>query len=157
MDDNKNNDQQNTHDNQENSLKEKITELENNWKRALADYKNLERRTAEEKTEFAEFANMVLIQRMLPVLDNLQMLEKHINDTGLKMIIKEFRLVLEENGAVAMSSLGQPFNADTMDCVETTECEEKDDGKVIEVLTEGYLYRKKVLRAAKVKVCKSKS
>jgi len=34
-------------------LQQRCEELENNWKRALADYKNLERRTAEEKLEFA--------------------------------------------------------------------------------------------------------
>ena len=47
-------------------LQERIVELENNWKRALADYKNLERRTAEEKQEFAEFSNIILMQELSP-------------------------------------------------------------------------------------------
>ena len=80
------------------NLHKRIEELENNWKRALADYKNLERRTAEEKEEFAQFASMLLIQRLLPIVDNLQLLEKHVNDSGLKMIVKEFLELLEENG-----------------------------------------------------------
>lgn len=137
-------------------LEEKVTELENNWKRALADYKNLERRTAEEKQEFAEFSNMMLIQRLLPVVDNLQMLEKHITDTGLMMIIKEFKQVLEDNGAVSLESHKKDFDAGTMDCVETVKCDVGDDGKVIEVISEGYKFRNKILRPAKVRVGKAK-
>jgi len=139
-----------------NNDKERIAELENNWKRALADYKNLERRTAEEKEEFAQFANMVLIQRLLPIVDNLQLLEKHVEDTGLKMIVKEFKQVLEDNGVVSMEAYKKDFDADKMDCIETVECEEKDQGKVVEVITEGYLFKNKVLRPAKVRVGKAK-
>lgn len=138
-------------------LKERVAELENNWKRALADYKNLERRTAEEKQEFAEFANMVLIQRLLPIVDNLQILEKHISDTGLKIIVKELKQVLEDNGAVSLESNKKDFNADTMDCVETLDCKESDNNKVLEVITEGYKFRNKILRPAKVRVGKAKS
>jgi len=161
MDDNKDQVQVNTSTDdsidQVKKLEERIVELENNWKRALADYKNLERRTAEEKQEFAEFANMVLIQRLLPIVDNLHMLEKHISDTGLKMIIKEFKQVLEDSGAISLKSLKKDFDADTMECVETLDCEVSDDGKVLEVITEGYKFRNKILRPAKVRVGKAKN
>jgi molecular chaperone GrpE len=161
MDDNKDRAQANTStdDNGDRvkKLEEKVAELENNWKRALADYKNLERRTAEEKQEFAEFANMVLIQRLLPIVDNLQMLEKHISDTGLKMVIKEFKQVLENCGAVAMESQGKDFNADTMDCIETQDCDDDANNKVLEVTTEGYKFKNKILRPAKVRVGKAKN
>jgi molecular chaperone GrpE len=137
-------------------LEERIAELENNWKRALADYKNLEKRTAEEKMEFAEFANMVLVQRLLPVIDNLEILEKHVNDTGLKMIIKEFKQILEDNGTAAIESDHKMFDSECMDCIETAECEEKDHDKVVETVTRGYKFRNKVLRPAKVRVGKVK-
>jgi molecular chaperone GrpE len=146
----------NNGDSQVKNLEERIVELENSWKRALADYKNLERRTAEEKQEFAEFANLILIQRLLPIVDNLEMLEKHVEDTGLKMIIKEFKQVLEDSGAVSLESHKKDFDASTMDCVETIECDPKDDGKVLEVITEGYKFRNKILRPAKVRVGKEK-
>lgn len=137
-------------------LEERITELENNWKRALADYKNLERRTVEEKAEFAQFANMILIQRLLPIVDNLEMLEKHIEDTGLKMIIKEINQVLGDNGVTTVDTTGKQFDSETMDCVETTQCEEKNHDKVVETITRGYKFRDKVLRPAKVRVGKLK-
>lgn len=138
-------------------LHQRCDELENNWKRTLADYKNLERRTAEEKEDFAHFANMVLIQRLLPIVDNLELLEKHIQDTGLKMIVKEFKQVLEDNGATVVESDGKQFDSETMDCVETVECEEENHDKVVETLARGYKFRTKILRPAKVRVGKAKS
>jgi molecular chaperone GrpE len=74
-------------------LEEQIQELENNWKRALADYKNLEKRVAEEKEGIVSFSNLVLISELIPVLDNLEMLEKHIDDIGLKLVVKEFKQI----------------------------------------------------------------
>lgn len=138
-------------------LQQRCEELENNWKRALADYKNLERRTAEEKEDFAHFANIILIQRLLPIVDNLELLEKHIQDTGLKMIVKEFRQVLEDNGVAAVESDGKQFDSENMDCVETAQCEEKDHDKVVETLARGYRFKDKILRPAKVRVGKAKS
>lgn len=138
-------------------LQQRCDELENNWKRALADYKNLERRTAEEKLEFAEFANMVLIQRLLPIVDNLELLQKHVDDTGLKMIIKEVKQVLTDNGVAQLESDGKAFDSETMDCVETAECEEKSHDKVVETLTRGYKFKTKILRPARVRVGKAKS
>ena len=66
-------------------LKAQITELENNWKRALADYKNLVERTNKEKKEFYEFANTNVLQNFLPVYDSLEMLSKYSQDQGLAL------------------------------------------------------------------------
>ena len=44
---------------------DKTAELENNWKRALADYRNLEKRVAEEKEAVIRFANSILILNLI--------------------------------------------------------------------------------------------
>src|SRR3989344_8546249 len=137
------------------NLHKRIEELENNWKRALADYKNLERRTAEEKEEFAQFASMLLIQRLLPIVDNLQLLEKHVNDSGLKMIVKEFLELLEENGVKQLETDGKDYDSATMECVDTLDCEDTNKGKVVETTARGYKLKNKILRPAEVKVGKS--
>ena len=69
---------------------QKLQDLENNWKRALADYKNLEKRVEEEKREMFIFAKETVLKEILPVLDNLKMLQKHIQDKGLELTIKSF-------------------------------------------------------------------
>ncbi len=49
-------------------LQKEMDEVTNNWKRALADYQNLEKRTQEEKLNFAQFANSQLVLKLLPIL-----------------------------------------------------------------------------------------
>ncbi len=140
-------------DNNNTQLEERILELENNWKRSLADYKNLEKRVTEEKYALRELANLVLVSRLLPVLDNLEMVDVHVNDTGLKYTIKEFRQILEDEGLIEFNPLAQTFDANTMEAIETVEGE---DGKVIEVLRKGYFLKDKLVRPARVKVGKKK-
>ncbi len=130
-------------------LEEKIAELENNWKRALADYRNLQKRTEEEKESLVSFISSIIFKRILPVLDNLELVQKHINDTGLDMITKEFRQILADEGVTEMEALGKEFDAQTMDAVETVEGE---PDRVIEVINKGYLLKNKLLRPPRVKV-----
>ncbi len=133
-------------------LEQKIIDLENSWKRALADYKNLEKRVSEEKEAVLNFSNSVLILRILPVLDNLKTLVKHIDDAGLKMIIKEFEKILKEENVEEISALDMEFDPAYMEAIETVFVDESKTGKVIEVLQSGYLLKNKVLRPARVKV-----
>lgn len=133
-------------------LEQKIIDLENSWKRALADYKNLEKRVSEEKEAVLNFSNSVLILRILPVLDNLKTLVKHIDDAGLKMIIKEFEKILKEENVEEISALDMDFDPAYMEAIETIFVDESKTGKVIEVLQSGYLLKNKVLRPARVKV-----
>jgi len=112
------------------TLEKKIGELEDCWKRALADYKNLEKRVEEDKDSWKFFANEKLIRRILPVVDNLERLKKHLDDKGLDLIIKDMASTLKEFG-------------------ETVEGEKN---KVIETVSKGYLLNNKLLRPAVVKV-----
>src|SRR5947209_20332957 len=66
------------------ALQERFEELENRYKRALADYQNLEKRVRDDKIQWIKAANKELIGRMLTVLDTLMLAAKHTNDEGIK-------------------------------------------------------------------------
>lgn len=138
-------------ENRENSEnpEEKIKELVNNWKRALADYKNLEKRVAEDHVEIVRFANRTLILKLLWVLDNLEALEKHSNDNSIEIILKEFRQILIDEGTEEIEADGKDFDESEMEAIELVD---GDEGKVIEVTQKGYKLHNKVIRPAKVKV-----
>ncbi len=131
------------------TLANKCAELENNWKRALADYRNLQKRVEEEKLDFVQYANSNLIRRLLPVLDNLDMLGKHINDIGLQMIAKELRQILEDEGLVEIEALNKDYDVNTMEAIEMIN---GDKNKVLEVNQKGYFFKNKLFRPARVKV-----
>ncbi len=130
-------------------LEEKVSELENNWKRALADYKNFEKRTLEDKESWKSFSNEMLIRRILPVLDNLWMLQKHLNDEGLGMIVKEFCGILKDFEVSEVETKDREFNSDEMEAVEMVPGERN---KVIETLAKGYFLKNKLIRPARVRV-----
>ncbi|MDO8657941.1 MAG: nucleotide exchange factor GrpE [Candidatus Levybacteria bacterium] len=131
--------------------KNRCEELENQVKRVLADYQNLEKRTIEDKKNWIRIANKELLLRLLPVLDTLILASKHVKNDGLELSIKQFQDVLKEEGLIRVETTGCKFNPETMECVETVEGEE---GKVIVELSAGYLLNDKLLRPARVKVGK---
>ena len=132
-------------------LKGQLAEMENNWKRALADYKNLEKRTIEERTDLIQFGVLIFTMKLLPILDSLEMLEIHLNDVGLNLTIKEFKQTLKSEGLLEIDVLGKTFNPGNMEAIEVVDGE-KD--KVTHVLQKGYLFKEKLLRPARVKVGK---
>ncbi len=137
-------------------LQERTVELENNWKRALADYQNLEKRMNEEKAQVVDFANANLLSRMLGVLDNLEMLFAHNGDKTLEMVIKDFKNVLREEKVEEVDAENNDFDSNTMDALETVDVEDAtNSGKVMEVVRKGYKFKNKLLRPALVKVGKS--
>ncbi len=131
---------------------EKINQLTNNWKRALADYQNLERRVREEKEQFAKYANAELFKKLLPALDNLAKVGGHLKDKGFDISFKNLWNVFESFGVKQIDALNRGFDPKTMEAIETVEGKE---GIVVEVLRNGYSLHDYVLQPALVKVGKS--
>ncbi|MEZ6255598.1 MAG: nucleotide exchange factor GrpE [Patescibacteria group bacterium] len=139
----------NTNESELVNLKQQLEDVTNNWKRALADYQNLQKRMVEEKEHTIRFANSTLLLRVLEVLDHLQMLEKHLDDAGLKMITKNFAQILESEGVTPVEALNTEFDSTTMDAIDTINGKQNH---VVEVAQPGYYLKGKLLRPAKVKV-----
>ncbi|MGH7245430.1 MAG: nucleotide exchange factor GrpE [Candidatus Levyibacteriota bacterium] len=131
------------------SLKNLALQLEDNYKRAIADYQNLQRRTIEEKREWAKLSNKDLLLKLLPILDTLLLAEKHTKDQGITLSVQQFLQVLGQEGVTRIKTIGEEFNPHTMEAVSTTTGEK---GKVVEEARAGFLYYDTVLRAAQVLV-----
>lgn len=126
-------------------------ELENKYKRALADYQNLEKRTREERTNWIKTANKELLLRFLPVLDTLILADQHLSNEGLKLGIAQFLSALKTEGVEKIETIGKQFDPITMECIETVAGEE---GRVLGEIRFGYKLYDIVLRVAQVKVGK---
>jgi molecular chaperone GrpE len=129
-----------------------LLNLENQLKRALADYQNLEKRIAEEKGSWIKAANKNLLLQLLPGLDSLLLAEKHTQDEGVKLSIKHFLDILENEGVKKIETAGKDFDPNLMEAAGTVQGEEN---KVIEEVRAGYLLYDSVLRPAQVIVGKS--
>src|SRR3989344_8454176 len=125
-------------------------ELEDQLKRVLADYQNLEKRTAEEKQELVKSANRGLILRLLPALDTLVIAQKHTNDQGLELSVQQLFDILEREGVTRIETVGKNFDPKYMEAVTTVDVDPSmglgQEGKVTEELRPGYMLGDKVLR-----------
>jgi len=128
---------------------DKIDELEHKWKRAVADYANLEKRIEKEKHHFIKFSNAQLLKKLLPILDDLELCENHLKDQGLTMILNKLKEILKSEDVEEIKTQDEVFNPEMMEAMEIIK---GPKNKVIEVVSKGYLLEGKVLRVAKVKV-----
>lgn len=131
------------------SLKEQIAFLDNKFKRVLADYQNQEKRYEAQRSLLAKFANETLLDKILPVVDDLERAQSHLQDAGLGHVLKTFHQVLASEGLSVIESDRADFDPATMDALQVV-AGEKD--KVVKTASKGYRLYDKVLRPAKVEV-----
>lgn len=132
-------------------LKKQLDEVTNSWKRALADYQNMEKRVEREREDFAKFFNLQLVSKLIGVLENLNLAARHLNDGGLDITAKELKNIISEQGVSEIEvKVGDNFDPNFQECVELVAGEE--DQKVVEVIASGYIIGDRVVRPAKVKV-----
>lgn len=131
-----------------------VEEWKNKYLRVLADYQNLDKRAAEEKSEIRKYAAEVVIRRILPTLDTLAKAKAQIQDTGLDIAYKELENALYELGLSKIDVVGKAFNPHEMECIEVVAGE---DNLVIEEFLPGYKLHEKIIRVAQVKVGKKEA
>ena len=143
------------------ALEKQIVEYDNQLKRAVADYQNLEKRVNEGRSELTSFVGAELVRRLLPVLDHLEQALAGISEEerqsgwvkGVELAVKEFNQVLQSEGLEEIVADGV-FDPSLHEAVDTRQGE---DNKIIEVVRKGYNLNGKVLRPAQVVVGRSAS
>lgn len=135
-------------------LQAEIKTLDENWKRALADYQNLLRRVEHDKREFTKISNANLIARLLPCLDIIELAAVHTSDVGVQMAAKQFHEALVQEGLeIIAPAPGEPFNhlfQEASDIVPAGS--DHPENTIAELLLKGYKIGDYILRPAKVKV-----
>lgn len=137
---------------EEEQLEQKVHDLENQVKRVLADYQNLEKRIRDERQDWVRSANRELLLRILPILDTLELAQKHSSDETVKVCIQLFLDTLKTEGIEKIKTVGEKFDPGVMEGVGVKEGKE---GIVLEEARAGYLLSEKLLRPAQVIVGKN--
>jgi molecular chaperone GrpE len=132
-------------------FEQELKELEGKYKRALADYQNLEKRVREERIQWIKTASKDLLSRMLPIVDTLLLAQKHSDDKTLQVTTQQFLDLLKSEGVVRIETKDKKFDPKLMECISV---EEGEEGKVLEELRAGFMLHDNVLRPAGVKVGK---
>jgi molecular chaperone GrpE len=148
-------------------LKERAAKADENWERLLrttADFDNFKKRAAREKQEAIKYANEGLLQKLVPVLEHLDMALAAAQtagpesgqslQTGVGMISQQLRNVLAEAGLEELTALGKPFDPNLHEAISQQETTDVPDGQVVQQIRKGYKLRDRLLRPASVVVAK---
>lgn len=127
--------------------------------RAQADFDNFRRRSRQEKEEFAAYANVKIIEELLPVIDTFEMALKSSENadtktllTGVQMVHRQLMTVLDNYGLQPIPAVGQPFDPNLHEGIMRVESSDYPVNTVVEELRSGYKVKEKVVRPSMVKV-----
>jgi molecular chaperone GrpE len=135
-----------------------IVALKARLARARADYDNLQKRQQRDAALERDRVKGRVLEDFLQVYEYGKMAEFEAERNpgplaqGIKMVIREFDRLLENNGVLPIGTLGEPFDGSHHDAVDTLAADGVEPGHVSKVVQTGYRLGDRVLRAAKVAV-----
>ena len=125
-----------------------------------AEIQNVRKRLMAEKAELIQYSGMGLARRMLTVLGDVDRAIANLDDEDTSAVAQGLRLLrnkmwheLAADGVVAIEAKEQPFDPAKMEAITTIPASDAfPAGKVVDVLEAGYMYKQRVLMAARVVV-----
>ena len=130
--------------------------------RAQAELDNYRKRVIREKEDAIRYANLSLLERLLPVVDNFELgldAAKTATDAqsialGLSMVQKQLVDFLKDSGAEVITTEGVAFDPNLHEAVSHQPHASIPDGHIIQQLRKGYKLKDRLLRPATVIVSK---
>jgi molecular chaperone GrpE len=140
--------------------KKELEEMKNRYYRALADYQNLQRRSAKEVLEARNRGVEDFVKKLLPIIDTLEKAVEQIADSnvdkkvmdGLEMFSIQFTDVLEKEGLKPIPAKGSKFDPNYHEAMCKRTVEEEEDEIILTEYERGYTFKDRVLRTAKVEI-----
>ncbi len=133
--------------------------------RAMAEMENFKKRLQKEKDEQMAYAAESVLADLLPTLDNLDLAiqygskDEACKDTimGVEMTKKLLLDVIKKHGLEPIGNQGEPFNPEFHEAIAQEDHQEIPAGHIINVMQKGYVLKGRLLRSAKVTVCKTQN
>lgn len=138
----------------------RASDLLDKYQRMAAEFQNSRRRQERQLAEETERANMQMIKRLLPVVDDFDLAFANVPADldggaawveGFRQIQKKLHAVLEDEGVSRIRSEGE-FDPTLHEAIASAASEETPSGHILDTLRAGYEYKGRVLRAALVRV-----
>ncbi|HJL97737.1 MAG: nucleotide exchange factor GrpE [Euryarchaeota archaeon] len=125
-----------------------------------AEIQNVRKRLMSEKADLIQYSGMGLARRMLTVLGdvdralgNLDQDDSSAVAQGLRLLRNKMWHELSADGVTAIEAKNQPFDPAKMEAITTIPASEAfPAGSVVDVLESGYMYKQRILLAARVVV-----
>jgi molecular chaperone GrpE len=132
--------------------------------RTAADFENFRKRAARERQEDRQYAVQSLLEKLVPVLDTLEMALQAVPaaadgpaaalKTGVDMIHGQLRGVLRDAGLQEVDCLGRPFDPAVAEAVSQADSADQPEGTVVQQLRRGYRLHERLVRPATVVIAR---
>ena len=138
-------------------LERRNAELDDRYKRALADLDNYRKRVAGELERRATETRDAIAAQWLEVVDSVEraLLMAEPDSplaAGLRAVLEQMEAILARQGIRRIGEAGEPFDPERHDAVGVVHVREGPDRSVAEVARSGYTVNGRVLRPAEVVV-----
>ncbi len=138
-------------------LEKQLQDLDDRYKRMLAEYDNFRKRSGKEREGIFADSFSAAVALFLPVLDNLeraahQQCQDAEYHKGVEMMVKQFYEILEKSGIRPLGETGEDFDPAVHNAILHVEDESLGENKICEVLLRGFAMGDRVIRHAMVKV-----
>ena len=136
----------------------KAAEYLDKYQRTLAEFDNYRKRTMREKASMYDDGVRETIEKLLPVVDNLERAVSSAMDKedslykGIEMVLKQLKDTLTAMGVEEIPAVGQKFDPNLHAAVSHIEDENFGENEVSIEMLKGYRYKDKVIRHSMVQV-----
>ena len=126
------------------NLEAEVAELEDRWRRALADLDNLRKRVARDVDRERASERARVVAQLLPVVDNLELALDHAGADpgalieGVRAVRDQAVAAIERLGYTRIAEVGVPFDPSRHEAVATVSDPEVPPGTVVKVARPGY-------------------
>jgi molecular chaperone GrpE len=133
--------------------------------RAVAELDNYRKRAAREKADAIQYGNENLLRDILPLVDGMDRALEHACNSddfdafrkGLKLLQGQLLGCLQRHGVEMIDTAGKDFDPHIHEAMMQVESAQHEDSQVVGEFERGYLLNGRLLRPAKVSVCKRPS
>lgn len=137
--------------------KQDYDELDDRFKRILAEFENYKKRSSKEREGLYNSILSDVIEVMLPVVDNLENAAKvETADEGYKqgveLVLKQFKDVLKSKGVEEIEAIGQTFDPELHEAVGSIQDENLGEKEIAQEYRKGYKIGSRVIRHSMVVV-----
>lgn len=138
-------------------LLKKCNEMEEGWKRSVADFANFKKRSEEEKNLIMNVAKAEVVLSFLPMYDSLQRaLETDLeNKEGINKVIQMFESIMNSY-QIEKIVTGKDFDPKWCEAIGFVDGNKENDGQVAQVVENGFKTGESVIKPAKVLLFKQK-
>lgn len=136
---------------------EKYNELDDRYKRVLAEFENFKKRSQKERELLYNSVLGDIIVGMLPAMDNLEnAMKAECKDEnykqGIELVYKQFKDFLEKHGVQEIPTIGETFDPSVHEAVSSVQDDTKGPQEILQEYRKGYKIGTKVIRHSMVVV-----